>query len=84
MMREKILKELQTDSFNYWCYSSKSETITEEIAGIFLPEITLVEPITVIVKPGFTHYTTLIKQALLHHKYHIIMDKEIQMSKLLA
>ena len=51
---------------------------------MFLPECTLFEPITLIIKPGFTHLTTLIKNALIEHKYHIIKDKEIQMSKVLA
>ena len=64
-MRESLLKELKSDLFNYWAFSSKSETITEEIVGIFLPECTLFEPITLIIKPGFTHLTPLIKNALI-------------------
>jgi hypothetical protein len=54
-IKESMLKEIKRDTFNYWAYSSRSEFLTEELAGIFMPETTLFESCVVIVKPGFVH-----------------------------
>ena len=74
-MKDSLLKYLRKDPFNYWMFTSKSETISEELAGIFLPECTLFEPITVIVKPGLIHLVPTLRKLFFEHKYHIIREK---------
>ncbi len=46
-----------------------------------MPETTLFESCVVIVKPGFVHLIYKIKQALIEHRYHIIMEKTVQLSQ---
>lgn len=49
-----------------------------------MPETTLFESCVVIVKPGFVHLTDKIAEALMEHRYHIIMQKTVQLSQKLA
>jgi hypothetical protein len=51
------------------------------MTGIFLPECTLFESITVLVKPGFMQLVPLIRRCLTEHKYHIVVEKSVQMSE---
>lgn len=65
-------------------YTSTSETITEEIVSQFMPECQLFEWVCVLVKPGYTHLSKLIRSHLELLKYKVIAIKTVLLSKALA
>lgn len=78
------MRELREDSFNYALFTSKSDSTTEELASIFFPESTLFDSVIVIVKPAYQHVISNIFEALQQMRYHLIFEKSIVFSKILA
>lgn len=78
------MEELNRDTFNYWMYTSTSETLTEQIVSQFMPECQQFEWICVFIKPGFVHLNKLIRSHLELLRYKVVEAKTVLLSKSLA
>ena len=75
---------MNTEIFNFWMYTSPSENISEEIVNEFMPECALYESICVVIKPGYIHMASLIKEAIESLKFKILFTKTLILSRVLA
>lgn len=54
MQRARIMEEINNETFNFFLYSADDEYKTESIVGMFMPEMSNITQVLLIIKPEYS------------------------------